>query len=317
MRKYDIILTINKGNFENMNLSKFILFLTNLDGVGDSTIRKLIISNCFRSVDFKSAADVLNWIKSHRVYFSSKFDINKLTIDTINDAKKNRVAYEEMLASNDVKYVTYFDTEYPDCLKQINDFPIILYYKGDINLLSKKKKCAIIGTRKITNKGIEKCKLLSSTLTKKNYVIISGLAEGCDTLAHKICLDERGKTIAILGGGLDSIYPKINKELAEEIVRKRGLLISEYPLGFKVRSFSLVQRDRLQAACSNFVIAIQTDINGGTMHACKAALNKYGKRVYVVSPKELEIDSARGNSELINKYFAQEIIDGFIDEKNL
>ena len=297
-----------------MNLSKFILFLSNVEGIGDASIRKLIISNCFNNVDFESTSDILEWIKKYRVYFSKKFNIDDLSVDDLIKAKKTRIDLEQKLNNENIKYITWYDNEYPECFKQMNDFPIIIYYKGNIELLNDKKKCAIIGTRKVTDKGAEKCKHLSSLLASHNFVVVSGLAEGCDTLAHQACLDVNGKTIAILGCGIDSIYPKQNKLLADEIIKKDGLLISEYPVGFKAKPFSLVQRDRLQTSSSNFVIAVQTDTDGGTMHACKAALNKYEKKVYVVSPKELDYEIATGNLELINKYFARELTHNSLEE---
>jgi DNA processing protein len=144
-------------------------------------------------------------------------------------------------------------------------------------------------------------------MTKQGYVVISGLAEGCDTLGHRGCLEEGGKTVAIVGTGLDTVFPKSNEDLFKQIIKDGGLAISEYPVGFKGASYSFVQRDRLQAAFSDVVIPIQTSIKGGTMHAAKATVEKYGKKLCVISPTLVDDGDCSGNSYLIKEYFAKEI----------
>lgn len=292
-----------------MNFNKFILFLKNIDGVGDTAIRKLIINNCFNGFEPKTMNDILVWLKSNISCFTKKKIIEELTIETLKIANEKRTLIVSKCKELNVNYVSYFDDDYPSSFKNIEDFPVILFYKGDISLLNNKKICSIIGTRNPSDNakkiGIE----VSMKMTQKGYVVVSGLAEGCDTLGHRGCLDANGKTVAIVGTGLDTVFPKSNADLQQEILDKGGLVISEYPIGFKGASFAFVQRDRLQAACAECVIVIQTAINGGTMHASKACVEKYNKKLFVVSPSLLMDGDASGNQYLIDNYGANVIKD--------
>lgn len=303
-----------------MNLDRLILFLQNINGIGDSAIRKLIICNCFNNFHPKNLEDVLEFIKKHSIYFSKKSAIESLSMDDLKKANEIRKQIEEKCESLGIKYISYFSDEYPIRFKKMKDtkkydFPLILFYKGDLNLLNSEKTCAILGTRKPSEKAILIGQKITKKMTESGYVIISGLAEGCDTIGHRECLNAGGKTVAIVGTGLDTVFPKSNTDLLDEILQKDGLVISEYPVGFKGATYSFVQRDRLQAACSDILIPIQTSIHGGTMHAARAGINIYHNKVLVVSPKLVDDGDMSGNAFLIKEYFAKEIVS--LDEFNL
>lgn len=300
-----------------MDLNKFLLFLKCIDGIGDTTIRKLIDNNCFDKLEITNNEDIFNWlckIKQEK-YLSSKFDIKKFDKNSDGDYRSIRAARLERkttienLEKIGGSYITYFDEKYPDEFRKMEDYPVILYYLGNIEALKANKKCAIIGTREPSEKAIEWGYKISRYMTKNNYVVVSGLAQGCDTLGHQGCLDEKGITIAILGTPLKKIYPAENKKLFNDIIANNGLAITEYKIGELTKGYSFVQRDRLQAALSDKVIAIQTSINGGTMHASKAANLKYNKELYVCSPKIIDDGDCSGNKELIENYNAIEIKD--------
>ena len=295
-----------------MLIDRFILFLQNIDGIGDGSIRKLIVGNCFKNFNPKTLEDILKFIKSHKNYFSRKNIIDNLTLDDIKIANEKRKELEKKNEESGIKYISFFSEKYPYRFKKMTetkacDFPVIIYYKGDIGLLNTKNTCAIIGTRKPSLKALNVGFEISKKMTENGYVIISDLAEGCDTIAHKSCLDAGGKTIAIVGTGLDTVFPKSNKSLLDEILKKNGLVISEYPIGFKGASFSFAQRDRLQAACSDIVIPIQTSINGGTMHASRLCINEYGNKLLVINPSLVDDGDNEGNAYLINEFFARSI----------
>ncbi len=297
-----------------MNLGKFVLFLKNIDGVGEAAIRKLIICNCFKNLDLKSSEDVLSFLKSHIDYFTRKQAIESLDMASLKKADNRRLLLEQSCANGKVTILTYFDEGYPNRFKRMKearsrDFPLILFCKGNIGLLGAEKTCAIIGTRKPSEKAKKVAFELSKKMTERGYVIISGLADGCDTLAHKGCLEASGKTVAILGMGLDKISSKAGRELANEILSKDGLIISEYPLGTAPQSFTFVQRDRLQAALGDLVIPVQTSESGGTMHACNSCETNYGNRLVVVSPNLVDDGETSGNRRLIETYFAKTIDD--------
>ena len=161
--------------------------------------------------------------------------------------------------------ITKEDPRFPKAFKAIdNDCPETIYALGNISLLESEDTVAIIGSRKASRQ-----------------IIVSGLALGCDTSAHRGCLSVDGKTIAIVATGLNLTYPRENVPLQDEILRKGGLIISEQPLGTKANPTHLVARDRLQAALSKTVIVAECPEHSGTMHTVRFA-QKYGKQVRAV-----------------------------------
>ncbi len=286
-----------------MNLSRFLLFLMSIKDVGPTDIRKLINDGCIEKIQFENIEEVVTWLKKHRDYIRRKSSIDSLTMNDIDLANKKRKSIENALKNIGASYISYFDEDYPHRFKQMEDYPIILYYKGDISLMNSEKICTIIGTRNPNQIALEKGIKIAELKATEGYVVMSGLAEGCDTLGHRGCLNADGKTIAIVGTGLDSVYPKSNEGLEKEIVEKGGLIISEYQPGFRGASYSFVQRDRLQSAGADEVIVIQTKSNGGTMHASKASTEKYHKSLYVIDPVIIG-DECDGNELLISEYNA-------------
>ncbi len=295
-----------------MKLDRFLLFLQNVPGIGDATIRKLILGGAFKEFSPETLEDALSFIKSNAASFSKRFDAGSLKVEGVQEANGKKNAIESDCKKYGIKYISYFSDLYPERFKRMGerkprDFPVTLFYKGDIGLLNAEKTCGIIGTRKPSEKGTKASYDLSKAMTDKGYVVISGLAEGCDAAAHRGCLDAGGKTVAIVGTGLDTVYPKLNEGLLDEILQKGGLVISEYPAGFKAVPYSFVQRDRLQASSSDVLIAVQTSINGGTMHAAKACVDKYGNKLCVVDPSLVSDGETSGNVYLIREYFAKKI----------
>ncbi len=293
--------------------SKLILLLQNVNGVGDAAIRKLIVNGKFKeTIDAQMTyGAILAWIKKNKIYFSKKVNIATLTIDDLKLANAKRKEIEESSAKLGIKIISYFDEDYPKRFKAMAfskgcDFPVLFYYLGDIKLLNSEKICAIIGTRNVSPKAKEYGMRIAKKMVDDGYVIVSGLAEGCDTIGHRGCLDAGGKTVAIVATPLNTIFPKTNKNLQDEILKKGGLVISEYPIGFKFGAFAFVQRDRLQTLGSDVVIALQTSIDGGTMHASKAT-HKYHKKLMTIEPSLIDDGNVTGNKELINFWGASSI----------
>ena len=161
--------------------------------------------------------------------FLNQDDISKLIK---KEDRCNIDRYIDYMNKNNIKLITYFDDEYPTKLKNIYDPPFVIYYKGNINLLNK-KSVAIIGSRNCTNYGKVVAKHISSKISNNEIYIVSGLAKGIDTFAHIGAISKKAKTIAVLGHGLDIIYPYENLELAGLIIKKEGLIISEYIVRYK------------------------------------------------------------------------------------
>ena len=287
-----------------MDIKNFILFLKCFDGVGDASIRKLIHNHCLDNLEMQSVDDIISWFSKNSGFFSAKFDAKAVNKDSILAAKTKRQAISSKLADIKADFITCFDKQYPETFKNMKDYPVVLFYKGDITLLSNKKICSIIGTRKPSLKTQEIGKIITDKMVQNGYIIASGLAAGCDTIAHNSCIEASGKTVAIMGTGIDIVFPKDNTALAARIIETGGVLITEEIPGTKGASYTFVNRDRLQAACAETVIVLATTADGGTMHAAKAAKNKYNKILKVVAPNCVNDADVSGNLELINKYGA-------------
>jgi DNA processing protein len=272
-----------------------IIKILQLKGIG----RKKAFSICEQARDetFKSDIELRNYIAD---YFTNISKDNYSDDDyKIAFEKGDNIIYKS--EEENIKIISYYDDDFPNMLKQMGDKPIVLNYKGNIQILSEKIGIAIIGTREPTPEGIKAANYFGETFGRKGYNIISGLAKGCDSNAHRGCLNVYGTTTAILAHGLHTIYPKENRELAYEILEKDGILISEYFIGTGALANYFVERDRLQAGLSRGTIVIQTDIKGGTMYAVKATL-KDKKKLAAIKYKNLYphlTPKIRGNEELI------------------
>lgn len=209
-----------------------------------------------------------------------------------------------------VKIVTKYSEEYPEKFRQSKNPPVLYFYKGNHGAL--KERCiGLIGTRKVSARGSMYGERLSSLLAEQGYVIVSGLAAGCDTAAHTGCVKVSKPTVAVLGNGLDSVYPKKNTELARQILDTGGCIISEYPLGQQATAYTLVERDRLQAYLSDLLVVIETGVKGGSYHAIKEA-EEMGRKIASIAYPEAhykENPDARGNKMLIEASKAYGISD--------
>jgi DNA protecting protein DprA len=168
-----------------------------------------------------------------------------------------------------VAVLTFFDEHYPDRLRDLPDPPPVLYLRGDRELLNRERLVAVVGTREPTRFGTTAATELTTALAKDGWGIVSGLAKGIDTISHQAALDMGAPTIAVMGGGLDRIYPAENKNLAVRILEEGGLLVSEQPFGAQPRPQNLIARDRLQSGLSVAVLVAQCGIQSGTMHTAR------------------------------------------------
>ena len=197
-----------------------------------------------------------------------------------------------------INSISVLDSEYPLSLKNLEDFPIVLYSKGDISLL--KSKCiAIIGTRTPTFYGREVTSFFARELSKAGLVTVSGLAYGLDSEVAVGTLEAKGKTIAVLGGGLDKIYPEQNTNLAERIVENGGLLISEYPLFHAPAKYSFLARNRIISGLSLGIVIAEAGKRSGTLNTAKHALDQ-GKELFVV-PGSIFSSASDGTNALIEE----------------
>lgn len=174
---------------------------------------------------------------------------------------------------------TIKDPDYPSNLKQIDDAPSVLYIKGEIKPQDK-LAVAIVGARKATSYGREVTEKLTSLLTLSGVTIVSGLARGIDTVAHKVALSMQGRTIGVLAGGLDSVYPPENTSLAAEIAKK-GAVVSEFPLGIPARPENFPTRNRIVSGLSLGVVVVEGAGRSGTLLTASNAADQ-GREVFAI-----------------------------------
>lgn len=172
------------------------------------------------------------------------------------------------------------DPSYPSLLKNIFDPPKTLYILGNENVFN---NCiAVVGARKMTKRGEEAAKKIVKEFVKKGYVIVSGMALGIDGVAHKTAIENGGKTVAVLGCGIDVIYPPENRELYFKILKSGGAIISEIPNGHRVQKQYFASRNRIVSGLSQAVIIIEAEIKSGTLITARLALEQ-GREVYAVA----------------------------------
>lgn len=201
-----------------------------------------------------------------------------------------------------IKIIPYLSSYYPRSLRNIENPPAILYLKGKNIVKADEKSIACIGTRNPTVLGVNAIKSIVKNLSNEKFTIISGLADGVDTLSHETCLDYGGRTIAVLAHGLDMIYPKHNQLLADRILKNNGTLISEYPVGTKIEKFRFVHRNRIISALSKGVLMIEAKEKSGTRHTVDFAISQ-NKMIFCPDFGRYS-ESASLNFKLINEKLA-------------
>lgn len=192
--------------------------------------------------------------------------------------------------------ICYRDSRFPTALEKIGRTPLFIHLKGNRELLGK-RGVAIVGARKADEAGCRAAYRLARKYAEQGYVIISGLALGCDSAAHRGCLDAGGETIAIVASGLDIVHPKENASLQQEILDKGGLVLSEQWVGTKANPTRLVSRTRLQAALAEQLIVAQCPVVSGTMYAVQFA-RELDKPIYAVQYDNYT-DLSSGNEYII------------------
>lgn len=202
------------------------------------------------------------------------------------------------ILSSQIKTITPKDPLFPQSLKKIKKPPKRLYYLGRINF-EKKPLLAIVGTRRCSDYGKKLCLDFTKELVRAGFVIVSGLARGIDAFSHKICLENKGETLAVLGSGLEKIYPRENLRLAEEIINSSGGIISEYPPKTPPNFYHFPERNRIIAGLAWGVLVIEArEKSGALITANWAFLEK--KPVFAV-PGSIYHETSRGCHLLIQK----------------
>lgn len=204
-------------------------------------------------------------------------------------------SYINNLIKDEIQCLTIISERYPNSLREIDQPPYILFCKGDISLLNQ-DGIAIVGTRMPTSYGKIITEQFAKGLVLNDFVIISGMAAGVDTISHKTALENGGKTIAVMGSGFEYIYPAFNKELARKIV-ENGLIITEYKPSTKPALYTFPFRNRIIAGLSKGVLITEAGEKSGSLHTKEYAL-EMGKEVFVV-PGNINSAMSKGTNRLI------------------
>lgn len=188
--------------------------------------------------------------------------------------------YFSSLEQKGISYIVKGDKLYPKNLKELDDAPVVLYSLGKLSIFDE-NAVAIVGTRKMTYYGKEVTEKFSSELASLGITIISGLARGIDSVAHRSALNMGGRTIAVIASGLDNIYPPENIKLANDIVKSGGAILSEYPLGYPALPVNFPSRNRIVSGLSKAVVVIEGYKKSGTLLTASSAAQQ-GKTVFAV-----------------------------------
>lgn len=250
-----------------------LLALSMLKGIGPATLRKM--------------AGMANFETATPEVLSHQFPANAFILrdagawsSALEEAEKQAEEAER----HGARILSPLDPDYPLLLAATKDDPFLLFVRGTL-APDPAKSVAVIGTREPTKHGTIIARCISQYLVEQGRSVVSGLAKGCDAIAHQAAIDHGGHTVAVLAHGLHTVAPKTNLRLAENILNKGGALVSEYRFGVEPRPEFFVKRDRIQAGLAQGVVMIQSDHKGGSLHASRAALD-YGRWLAVPYPTD-------------------------------
>jgi DNA protecting protein DprA len=258
---------------ESINTIPGLLFRFYLAGYNLSFIHKCIKSN---NDDYKTE----EYRKASLATSSYRFERNVLR------AKELTERYLAYCESNGIHIIAHFEKHYPPGLLAIKDFPPLLFVKGSLRAIN---YAAIVGTREVSLLAMPKTEYIAKTFARHNYGMISGLAQGVDTLAHEAALKIGAPTIAVLPSSVDNIYPKENTQLASRIVDSGGALISEQAPNYAPLANPFILRNRIIAGLAKYLLPVEMGKDSGTRHAVHYAI-KFGKKVILIKPGPDEIN---------------------------
>jgi len=283
--------------------SRLLLTLMALPKIGATTAKKILEG---LNIKVNSPNDFIDILEDSIKYTKTPI----FTKSEIEKAVAHADKIEEMSDRAGVKITSIFDHNYPRKLKRLKKPPVVVNYIGNFSILEDRKNCAVIGTRNPTPHGYEYGVRIAKKMAELDFVVVSGLAIGCDTAGHKGCLEGNGQTVAVLAQGLnvDKVYPKENRGLAKEIVDTGGLLLSEYTIDQPANQNFFIERDRIQAGLSDFLFVVETGLKGGTWHTINFAIeSKVPVATYNHPDKYKHFEQTLGNQKLISERKAKGI----------
>ena len=197
---------------------------------------------------------------------------------------------------NNIKSVNCSDVEFPRRLKEIPNAPVVLFYKGDLSLLDAECTVGIVGSRRCNAEGEKACSMISGDVAKAGAVVISGLAQGVDSIAHKSCVAAGGRTVAFLGTPLDEYFPKTNRTFQDKLCAEH-LVVSEYHCTYPYYSANFIFRNRLIASASDALCVVQAKEKSGSLATVNRA-KEYDKPVFAL-PGSIFSPAYTGSNKLL------------------
>ena len=286
--------------------------LLSVDGIGPIRIVKLL--QHFKTLDEIYSANQIEFekIDSINSNLASQIVNYKKNLYSLSDSLENEVL---RLDKMNARVITYTDDSYPELLRNIYFPPLILYTLGTFEETDM-HSIAIVGTRKPTDYGKSITAKFAKELVKQNITIVSGLARGIDSIAHRAAIKAGGRTIAVVGSGLDIVYPSENRSLFNDI-SKQGIIISEFELGTKPDAQNFPKRNRIISGISLGTLVVESKKNGGAMQTANYSMDQ-NREVFAI-PGNLNVPESEGTNTLIQRNEAKLVIepDDILLELNL
>ena len=280
-------MTANRGPWILDEKAAYIA-LTLMEGVGPVTVGALVKALGSARAIFECAPGALSGADGVNRLAAARLAEQRGRIDPRPEMER---AFEEGIG-----ILTPADPEYPKQLARIYDPPLALYVRGRLES-GDNRALGVVGTRHASMYGRETAERLSRGLAQAGFSVVSGLARGIDTAAHRGALKAGGRTLAVIGSGLDFLYPPENKELAGEIAAGHGAVLSEFPLARKPDKATFPMRNRVISGLSMGVLVVEANLTSGAFHTVNQALDQ-GRSVFAV-PGRIDSPGARGPHQLI------------------
>lgn len=268
---------------------KYWLGFNYVSGIGPAKIQALL--GYFNSLEKA-------WNASDRQLRDIGFDSR--AIQSLNETRQtfDLDQYAHQVESSGVNVVTWVSSDYPELLREIPAAPPLIFLRGQLDPIDR-WAVAVVGTRRLTAYGRQVTRDLVSGLVGNGITIVSGLARGIDAVAHRTALEEGGRTIAVMASGIDKVYPPEHRDLAHEIVRGRGALVTDYPFGAEPESNHFPARNRLISGLSLGVIVIEAGERSGALITARFALEQ-NREVFAV-PGNIQSPVSMGTNRLIQQ----------------
>ncbi|MFY0684593.1 MAG: DNA-processing protein DprA [Balneola sp.] len=290
---------------QNNSILRNLIALTLIPGLGTKRVKHLV-REC------NDLENLFSFSKTQLRSFEGVGEASALAILSFKEWEQVDALISDTEKTG-AQIITISDPEYPTLLKEIYDPPILFWLKGNPDALSK-PGVAVVGTRNASTYGKKQTERFTTQLAEAGLCIFSGLAYGIDTIGHQAALNVGAPTVAVLGSGIDNLYPKSNAEVANQIVKSGGAVISEFPPGTMPDKGNFPLRNRIVSGLSLGVVVMESGIKGGSMITAELALDQ--NREVLALPHPLGNPSGTGCNYLIKKGAAKlvQIVDDILVE---